>query len=306
MVWSTGYEDTEKDDVISSDFVSEAISDFGRDDDGDDDFRFYEAPAPLKDVGVPNRDILDPDTLKKEIREFETERPALTRQELLGLANISPYAPNAVTFEQMRNNLVDLPSTRLNAIRMEMGLPQQELKGTGDIPYDRKGFFERAGEKIADELDLNEDEERVAIISGGQVLQPEGTYTVTRENTIQDFIANTINPLSSLMRVDSRTMVPLEGGEKTQLGLLSTPFGTKTSVTPFSELNVGTPEDNGSDPAFIPPKGGAKTGRQRLVPMGTDRYGAAAGMTLNPSMYYTNPFSYSIPVLGRSFGLLGR
>ena len=266
------------------------------------------ATATRAATGVPMGNILDPDLLNKEIAQFKTGRPALTREELLGMVNISPYREDAVNFEQMRNGVVGLPSEGLNAIRMEMGFPPSDLKGTGETPYDRKDFFTRASEKLADKFDFNDDEERVAIISGGNVPKSEGTYTVTSENTIEDFLANTINPLSGLVRADSRTMVPMAGGEKTQLAMISTPFGTRTTVTPYSQLTYDEPEDGGDASAYIPPRTGAPTQRtQSLVPMGTDRYGAAApaaGFALNPSMYYTNPFSYSLPALGKSFGLL--
>ena len=313
MVWSTGYEKDES--PISSDYVSDAISDFASGGGGDrnNDFRFYDAPSALRTSGVPIGDILDPQMLQKEIRQFQTERPALTRQELLDVSNISPYSREGIVFEQMVNGLVDLPSEGLNAIRMEMIGDPNPLKGTleggtGEIPSERKDFITRASEKLADKFDFNDDEERVVMMSGGEVPRSEGTYSVTSENTALDFLGNMINPASSFMRVDTRDVVPMTGGETRQLGMLSTPFGTVTSLTPYSQLGVGDiGGGDGSDPAFIPPRTGAARGTQSLVPMGTDRYGtagAAAGMTLNPSMYYTNPFSYSLPALSKSFGLL--
>ena len=251
-------------------------------------------------------DILDPQTLQKEIRQFRTERPALTRQEILDVSNISPYNPDAVEITGMGDGVLDI-GKGLSAIGLELGGNRSQLKGTGEVPYDRKGFFERAGDKLADAFDMTGEEERVVMMSGGEVPRSEGTYSVTDENTALDFFGNMINPLSSFMRVDTRDVVPMTGGETRMLTNVATPFGSKTTLTPYSQLNVGDTGGDGGDPAFIPPRTGAARGTQSLVPMGTDRYGAAgaaAGMTLNPSMYYSNPFSYSLPALGKSFGLL--
>jgi len=289
MVWATGYERKTDDSPISSDYVSSAISDF-RDGGGDSD-----SSTPFYDQRVTS-----PFNLRKEIAQFRTGVPQMTRAEFLRdpRVNISPYRREAVNIDQQDDDgFIAVPADDLQPINMTMGM-RTDLTGNMGIPYDRKGFFERAGEKISDFVGGDEREQRV-VMTGGDRPDLQGTYGVKSENTLQDVIANVLNPFG-FIGFDTRKLVPFEGGEDFMLSQVRSPFGMGTSLTPYSEL--GTDQVGGDGSEIIPETMVAEAApRRRLVPMGNQAYNPYGYSMFRPSTasVYRSPYDYSIS------GLLG-
>lgn len=255
--------------------------------------------------GAIRTNVLDKNFLQKAIKEFETGRPVLTMDDVLDRAVITPFARDAVTVKGMKNGLLGL-SKGLNQVELDFGVPKSKLKGTGQPPYAPKSALENFSDRLQNAFSSKPTRSMMVDVTDKNVPMDRGTFSVLDENRALDFVANLLNPLSPIMSIDSRTVAPVQGGPKSTLGTLSTPFGSVTTMSKYGAAPPSAPND-GDNSVFIPPRLGASGKTQSLVPMGTDRYGAAgtaAGMTLNPSMYYTSPFSYSLPALSKSFGLL--
>lgn len=288
MVWSTGYESKTDDSPISSDYVSSAISDFASGgDSGGSSTPFYD------------QRVVSPVNLQKEIMQFRTGIPQMTRAEFLQdpRVNISPYARNQVNIgSEDDQGFIAMPED-VQAINMTMGR-RTDLTGNMGIPYDKKGFFERAGEKLSDFVGGDDREQRV-VMTGGDRPELQGTYGVKSENTLQDVIANVLNPFG-FIGFNTRTLQPYQGGEDFQLARVTSPFGSSTSITPYSELNTDSGGGDGSEQMMVA-DAVAPTQKRRLVPMGTDAYNPYGYSAYNPSPApaYRSPYDYSIS------GLLG-
>ena len=285
MVWSTGYESKTDDSPISSDYVSNAISDFASG--GDSSTPFYD------------QRVVSPFNLQKEILQFRTGIPQMTRAEFLRdpRVNISPYARDQVNIDSEDDQgFIAMPED-VQAINMTMG-KRTNLTGNMGIPYDKKGFFEKVGEKLGDFVGNDEREQRV-VMTGGDRPELQGTYGVKSENTLQDVIANVLNPFG-FIGLNTRTLQPYQGGEDFQLARVTSPFGSSTSITPYSELNTDSVGGDGSEQIMVADAVVPRSVRS-LVPMGTDAYNPYGYSAYNPSPApaYRSPYDYSI------YGLLG-
>ena len=288
MVWSTGYESKTDDSPISSDYVSSAISDFSSGVDGGD------SSTPFYDQRV-----VSPVNLQKEIMQFRTGIPQMTRAEFLQdpRVNISPYARNQVNIgSEDDQGFIAMPED-VQAINMTMGR-RTDLTGNMDIPYAKKGFSERFDEKVNDLFGEDDREQRV-VMTGGDRPELQGTYGVKSENTLEDVIANIVNPFG-FIKFDSRTLQPYQGGEDFQLARVASPFGSSTSITPYSELNTDTVGGDGSEQMMVADAVVPRPVRS-LVPMGNQAYNPYGYSAYNPSPApaYRSPYDYSIS------GLLG-
>lgn len=289
MVWSTGYSDTKDDSPIKSDYVSSAISEF-RDSGGDGD-----SSTPFYDQRVSS-----PINLQKEIKQFRTEIPQMTRAEFLRdpRVNISPYSREAVNIDQQDDDgFIAVPADDLQPINMTMGI-RTDLTGNMGVPYARKGFFERAGEKLSDAFGGDDREQRV-VMTGGDRPELQGTYGVKSENTLQDVIANVLNPFG-FIGLDSRRLAPFEGGEDVMLSQVRSPFGVGTNLTPYSEIKA-EPTIGDDSQAPVETMVAEAAPRRRLVPMGNQAYTPYGynPYTSGLGSTYRSPYNYSIS------GLLG-
>lgn len=211
--------------------------------------------------------------LNRAIREFRTERPALSREQALQRSNISPYRPSAVSFPQMQGGFIDVPNRNFN-LNLEMRTPSYPMARVPTLLDKFKSFAKNP-------LNTALEKRTVMLDKTGRAISP--TYTITSENEIQDFIGRMINPFPAI-KFDTRTATPLTSSERYQVSSVSAPFaGTRDMIVSYDQLGVPTLNED----EFIPPTmiASAPTQRRSLVPMG--QYGV--GRALNPSTAY-NPF----------------